>query len=88
MESIVINGDDLHQRIFVGTSGENVHLSMMVVGGSCYMSIDRDEAKKMIKALEQAIQQAIKDSYDWDYEAREEARLDAAYDARYASEDE
>ena len=88
MESIVINGDDLHQRVFVGTSGENVHLSMMVPGGSCYMSISRDEAKKMIKALEQAIQQAIKDSYDWDYEAREEARLDAAYDARYASEDE
>ena len=88
MESIVINGEDLHQRIFVGTSGENVHLSMMVPGGSCYMSIDRDEAKKMIKALEQAIQQAIKDSYDWDYEAREEARLDAAYDARYAEEDE
>ena len=88
MESVVIKGEDLHQRIFVGTSGENVHLSMMVVGGSCYMSISRDEAKKMIKALEQAIQQAIKDSYDWDYEAREEARLDAAYDARYASEDE
>lgn len=86
MESIVIKGEDLHQRIFVGTCGENVHLSMMVVGGSCYMSIDRDEAKKMIKALEQAIQQAIKDSYDWDYEAREEARLDAAYDARYGDE--
>ena len=61
MESIEIKGDDLHQRIFVGTSGENVHLSMMVPGGSCYMSIDRDEAKRMIKALEQAIQQAIKD---------------------------
>ncbi len=88
MESIVIKGEDLHQRIFVGTCGENVHLSMMVPGGSCYMSISRDEAKKMIKALEQAIQQAIKDSYDWDYEAREEARLDAAYDDRYAEEDE
>lgn len=88
MESIEIKGDDLHQRIFVSTSNENVHLSMMVPGGSCYMSIDRGEAKKMIKALEQAIQQAIKDSYDWDYEAKEEARLDAAYDARYASEDE
>ncbi len=88
MESIVIKGEDLHQRIFVGTCGENVHLSMMVPGGSCYMSIDRDEAKRMIKALETAIQQAIKDSYDWDYEAREEARLDAAYDARYASEGE
>jgi hypothetical protein len=80
MESIVINGDDLHQRIFVGTSCENVHLSMMVAGGSCYMSISRDEAKKMIKALNAAIQQAIKDSYDWDYEAREEARLDSVYD--------
>ena len=88
MESIVIKGEDLHQRIFVGTCGENVHLSMMVPGGSCYMSIDRDEAKRMIKALEQAIQQAIKDSYDWNYEAKEEARLDAAYDARYAAEDE
>ena len=80
MESIEIKGEDLHQRIFVGTSCENVHLSMMVVGGSCYMSISRDEAKKMIKALEAAIQQAIKDSYDWDYEAREEARLDSVYD--------
>ena len=86
MESVVIKGEDLHQRIFVGTSGESVHLSMMVPGGSCYMSIDRDEAKRMIKALETAIQQAIKDSYDWDYEAREEARLDAAYDARYGDE--
>jgi hypothetical protein len=88
MESIEIKGEDFQQRIFVGTCGENVHLSMMVPGGSCYMSIDRDEAKRMIKALEQAIQQAFKDSYDWNYEAREEARLDAAYDARYASEDE
>ena len=88
MESIEIKGEDLHQRIFVGTSGENVHLSMMVPGGSCYMSISRDEARNMLAALNEAIQQAIKDSCDWDYEAREEARLDAAYDARYASEDE
>ena len=87
MESIVINGEDLHQRIFVGTCGENVHLSMMVPGGSCYMSISRDEAERMIEALEVAIQQALKDSYDWNYEAREEARLDAAYDARYAEEE-
>lgn len=88
MESIVIKGEDVQQRIFVGTSGESVHLSMMVPGGSCYMSISRDEAERMIEALEQAIQQALKDSYDWNYEAREEARLDAAYDARYAVEDE
>lgn len=87
MESIEIRGDDLHQRVFVGTSGESVHLSMMVPGGSCYMSISRDEAERMIEALEQAIQQALKDSYDWNYEAREEARLDAAYDARYAEEE-
>ena len=88
MESVEIKGEDFQQRIFVGTSGESIHLSMMVPGGSCYMSIDRDEAKKMIKALEQAIQQALKDSYDWEYEAKEEARIDALFDARYAEEDE
>jgi hypothetical protein len=88
MESIVIKGEDVQQRIFVGTSGESVHLSMMVPGGSCYMSISRDEAERMIEALGQAIQQALKDSYDWNYEAKEEARLDAAYDDCYAEEDE
>lgn len=87
MESIVIKGEDVQQRIFVGTSGESVHLSMMVPGGSCYMSISRDEARNMLAALNEAIQQALKDSYDWNYEAREEARLDAAYDARYAEDE-
>ena len=87
MESIVIKGEDVQQRIFVGTCGESVHLSMMVPGGSCYMSISRDEARNMLAALNEAIQQALKDSYDWNYEAREEARLDAAYDARYAEEE-
>ncbi len=56
MESVEIKGEDFQQRIFVGTSGENVHISAMVVGGGAYMSINVQEAKKMIKALEQAIQ--------------------------------
>lgn len=86
MESIEIKGDDLHQRIFVGTSGENVHLSMMVPGGSCYMSIDPEEAKKMVAALQQAIRQATEDSYDVAFETREEARLDAMFDAKYGDD--
>jgi len=88
MDSVEIKGEDFQQRIFVGTSGDNVHISAMVVGGSTYMSINVQEAKKMIKALEQAIQQALEDSYDWAYEAKEEARIDALFDARYAEEDE
>ena len=88
MESVEITGADLHQRIFVSTSGENVWISAMVRGGGAYMGINVQEAKKMIKALEQAIQQALEDSYDWAYEAKEEARIDALFDARYAGEDE
>ena len=88
MDSIEIKGTERFQKIFVSPSGEDIHISAMVAGGGCYMSLTRDEAEGMIEALGQAIQQALRDSYDWNYEAKEEARLDAAYDARYAVEDE
>ena len=86
MESIEIKGTDMHQCIFVGTSDDNVFLSAMVRGGGCYMSIDREQAKKMVAALQQAIRQATEDSYDVAFETREEARLDAMFDAKYGDD--
>jgi hypothetical protein len=84
MDSIEIKGTERFQKIFVSPSGEDIHISAMVAGGGCYMSLTPDEATRMIGALAQSIKAVRQDAMA--YEAKETARLDAMFDDRYSEE--
>ena len=53
--SFMIRGSEPHTRMFVDEYGDEVWLSMHVVGGNCHMAMSFDAAREMIKALQKVI---------------------------------
>lgn len=55
MESIKIEGSEMHQGIYVDTIGEDVWVNIIVRNGSANLCISPENAEKLIEALRIAI---------------------------------